>query len=80
MPPEDLLDALDERVAVLMLTQVNFRTGEMHDMAGLTRAGHAAGALVIWDLAHSAGVVPVELDACGADAASRNRQVQRRRC
>jgi kynureninase len=69
VPREQLEQALDERVAVLMLTQVNFRTGEMHDMARLTRAAHKAGALVLWDLAHSAGVVPVQLDHCKVDMA-----------
>ena len=69
IPRDGLIDALDEDVAVLMLTQVNFRTGEMHDMARLTRAAHDAGALVLWDLAHSAGVLPVQLDDCGVDMA-----------
>lgn len=57
-----LATALDESVAVLMLTQVNFRDGSVHDIAALTRAAHAVGALVIWDLAHSAGVLPLYLD------------------
>jgi kynureninase len=60
---------LDARVAVLMLTHVNYRTGRMHDMAKLTRSAHAAGALAIWDLAHSAGAVPVDLKADDADFA-----------
>jgi len=66
---DDLAALLDERVAVLMLTHVNYRTGRMHDMAMLTRAAHAAGALVVWDLAHSAGAVPVDLKADDADFA-----------
>jgi kynureninase len=56
-------------VAVLMLTQVNYRTGRLHDMAALTRAAHAAGALVVWDLAHSAGALPVHLKRDDADFA-----------
>jgi kynureninase len=52
-----------------MLTHVNYRTGRMHDMAALTKSAHAAGALVVWDLAHSAGAVPVDLGACDADFA-----------
>ncbi len=52
-----------------MLTHVNYRTGAMHDMQAVTRAAHAAGALVVWDLAHSAGAVPVDLHAADADFA-----------
>jgi kynureninase len=69
VPRTRLREALDPRVAVLMLTHVDFRTGEVHDMAGLTRSAHDAGALVLWDLAHSAGALPVDLDAAGADLA-----------
>jgi kynureninase len=61
--------ALNDRTAVLMLTHVNYRSGAMHDMAALTTAAHAAGALAIWDLAHSAGAVPVDLHAADADFA-----------
>ncbi|WP_427915334.1 kynureninase [Ramlibacter sp. MMS24-I3-19] len=61
--------ALAEGVAVLMLTHVNYRTGAMHDMAAVTSNAHAAGALAIWDLAHSAGAVPVDLRAAEADFA-----------
>jgi kynureninase len=64
-----IASALTEDVAVLMLTHVDFRTGEMHDMKALTEAAHDAGALVLWDLAHSAGAVPVELAECRADLA-----------
>ena len=67
--PEGLAAALDARCAVLMLTHVNYRSGRMHDMAAVTAAAHAAGALVIWDLAHSAGAVPVDLAGSGADFA-----------
>jgi len=61
--------ALSGDVAVLMLTHVNYRTGAMHDMAALTQQAHRAGALAIWDLAHSAGAVPVDLHGAGADFA-----------
>jgi kynureninase len=67
--PEDIAAALTSSTAVLMLTQVNYRTGHLHDMAALSAAAHAAGALAVWDLAHSAGAVPVALDADGADFA-----------
>ena len=67
--PEDIPAALGPHTAVLMLTQVNYRTGRLHDMACLSAAAHAAGALTVWDLAHSAGAVPVALAADGADFA-----------
>ena len=67
--PEEVEAALTHDVAVLMLTHVNYRTGRMHDMAAVTRAAHAAGALVVWDLAHSAGAVPVDLRGADADFA-----------
>jgi kynureninase len=62
-------EALGPDTAVLMLTHVNYRTGTMHDMARLTKLAHDHGALVAWDLSHSAGAVPVDLDAAGADFA-----------
>ncbi|WP_309903623.1 kynureninase [Variovorax soli] len=65
----ELPAVLDEQVAVLMLTHVNYRTGAMHDMKTLTAAAHAAGVLTVWDLAHSAGAVPVALNDSGADFA-----------
>lgn len=69
VPPADLPAALDRDVAVLMLTQVDYRTGRRHDMADLTRRAHAAGALALWDLAHSAGAIPVDLTGTRADFA-----------
>jgi len=67
--PDEILSKLDARCAVLMLTHVNYRSGRMHDMAALTAAAHAAGVLTVWDLAHSAGAVPVDLHAAKADFA-----------
>jgi kynureninase len=67
--PDQIAGALDDTVAVLMLTHVNYRTGAMHDMAVLTAAAHGAGALTVWDLAHSAGAVPVDLNGAQADFA-----------
>ncbi len=67
---DDLATTMDDSLAILMLTHVNYRTGRMHAMTDVTRAAHAAGALVVWDLAHSAGAVPVDLKAGGDDAAA----------
>ncbi|GGW23482.1 kynureninase [Gemmobacter lanyuensis] len=67
--PEAVMEALDETVAVMMVTEVDYRTGRRHDMAALTARAHAVGALAIWDLAHSAGALPVEVAAGGADFA-----------
>src|SRR5215510_3219359 len=60
--PSEIPSALDADVAVLMLTHVNFRTGTILDMKVLTALAHAAGALTVWDLCHSAGAVPVALE------------------
>lgn len=65
--PEEIEQSLTADVAVLMLTHVNYRTGAMHDMAAITARAHAAGILTVWDLAHSAGAVPVDLNAANAD-------------
>ena len=67
--PEDVLNRIDEDVAAVMLTQVDYRTGRMHDMAAVTQAAHAAGAVVIWDLAHSAGAVPIDMAGSRAEFA-----------
>ncbi|MGN6548348.1 MAG: kynureninase [Pararhizobium sp.] len=67
--PEELDAALGDDVAAVMLTHVNYRTGRMFDMGAITDKIHAAGALAIWDLAHSAGAVPVDLAGAGADFA-----------
>jgi len=65
----DLASAMTPDVAVVLLTEVNYRTGARLDMKALTAAAHAAGALIIWDLCHSAGAVPVDLTAADADFA-----------
>jgi kynureninase len=62
-------DALDDNVAVLMLTHVNYKSGKVHDMRRLTELAHHKGILVIWDLAHSAGAMPLALDDCVVDFA-----------
>ena len=67
--PDEVAGALTQEVGVLMLTHVNYRTGAMHDMRTLTAAAHSAGILTVWDLAHSAGAVPVDLNGSGADFA-----------
>jgi kynureninase len=66
---ERIAEALSADVAVLMLTHVNYRTGAMHDMAAITTAAHQQGVLTVWDLAHSAGAVPVDLHGAQADFA-----------
>jgi kynureninase len=67
--PADIPGMLDNDVAVLMLTHVNYRNGYRHDMAGLTKAAHDKGILVIWDLCHTAGAMPVDLTGANADFA-----------
>ncbi len=67
--PNDPLAAVDEDVAVLCLTHVNFKTGARFDMAGVTAAAQERGALVLWDLCHSTGAMEVDLTGAGADMA-----------
>jgi kynureninase len=69
LPPEAIAGAIDHDTAAVMLTHVSYRTGLMYDMAGVTARAHEAGALAVWDLAHSAGAVPVDLTAARADFA-----------
>ncbi|CAH2777818.1 MAG: Kynureninase (EC [uncultured Paraburkholderia sp.] len=67
--PSELPEAIGDDTAIAMITHVNYRTGYMHDMAALTKLIHDNGALALWDLAHSAGAVPVDLNGVGADYA-----------
>ena len=64
--PENVAGAIDDTVAATLLTEVDYRTGRLHDMSALTKIAHGAGAVAVWDLAHSAGAIPV--DVAGADA------------
>jgi kynureninase len=68
-PEADLVQRLDERTALLTLSHTVFKSGFVYDMAGMTAAAHAAGALALWDLSHSAGAVPVDLNGAGVDLA-----------
>lgn len=67
--PEAVEAALTDEVAVLMLTEVDYRTGRKHDMRALTEKAHGLGVVTVWDLAHSAGAIPVDLSGCKADFA-----------
>ena len=67
--PEAVADAINESVAVVMLTQIDYRSGRMHDMNVLTQKAHQAGAVMLWDLAHSAGAIPLGLEASNCEFA-----------
>lgn len=67
--PEDIAENVNGSIAVLMLTEVDYRTGKLHDMKALTAKAHAAGVITVWDLAHTAGATPVDLAGCKADFA-----------
>lgn len=69
VPAARVLDAIDESVAIVSLTHVNYKSGRIHDMAAITRRAHDVGALVVWDLAHTAGAMPCALNDCDVDFA-----------
>lgn len=68
--PEEIEAALSEEIAVLYVTEVDYRTGRRHDIAKLTAKAHALGIVTVWDLAHSAGALPVDLAGCNVDFAA----------
>ncbi len=67
--PDAIAGAIDDSVAVVMLTQADYRTGRLHDMGAITRSAHDAGAVMVWDLAHTAGTMPIELATSNAEFA-----------
>ena len=67
--PEEVAGAITEEVAVVMLTEVDYRSGRRHNMMEMTALAQSKGAVMLWDLAHSAGAVPVDLTACNAEFA-----------
>jgi len=67
--PEDVYDAIDDDVAVTLITEIDYRTGRRHDMQAITERAHAFGAITVWDLAHSAGAVDVDLTGANVDFA-----------
>jgi len=67
--PDEILAAIDESVAIVSLTHVNYKTGKRYDMAAVTRRAHEVGALIVWDLCHSAGAMPINLNQSEADFA-----------
>ena len=69
LAPEEIAASIDEQVALVVLSHVHYKTGAVHDMAAITAAAQAKGAMVLWDLSHSAGAIPVMLNHCNADLA-----------
>ena len=69
LEPDAVLGAIDPGVAIVSLTHVNYKTGRVYDMAGITRRAQEAGALIVWDLCHTAGAMPCDLNGCNADFA-----------
>ncbi len=69
VPPNEVLPAIDEDTAVVTLTHVDYRSAAIHDMRAINDAAHAAGALTVWDLSHSAGAIELDLDGSGCDLA-----------
>ena len=69
VPAEEICTQIDEQTAVVMLTHVHYKTASRFDMAAIAAAAHAVGALVLWDLSHSAGAIEVDLNGCDADLA-----------
>ena len=67
--PEDIANAIDEDTAVVMLTEVDYRTGRLHDMNAITQIAHEKGAVMLWDLAHSAGALPLDLTGSNCEMA-----------
>jgi kynureninase len=69
VPSSELLDSLDESVAALLLSEVNYKTGSITKMKEITQKAHQKGIMVIWDLSHSAGSIPINLNDCLVDFA-----------
>ena len=67
--PEEVADAIDESIAVVMLTEIDYRSGRKHAMNNITKTAHASGAIMVWDLAHSAGAVDVNIAASNCEFA-----------
>ena len=75
--PEDVLDNITDEVAVVMVTEVDYRTGRRHDMRAIIEKAHAHGAVVVWDLAHSAGAIPVDVAVLDVDFAELKAEMAR---